>query len=77
MDEGERFVPFIMHGPCIRKGVKVDGLHSLVSVAPTMSYLLGAPFPNKARGPVLTEAIALGKKGETNEEMHRSYSRVQ
>lgn len=57
LDEGERFVPFIMNGPGIKKGVKVDGLHTLVSVAPTISYLLGAPYPNRSRGPVLVEAM--------------------
>jgi hypothetical protein len=59
LDEGERFVPFVIHGPCINKGSKVDELHSLVSVAPTVGYLLGAPYPNQSRGPVLTDAIRL------------------
>ncbi|MGO0058495.1 alkaline phosphatase family protein [Brevibacillus fluminis] len=58
LDEGERFVPFIMHGPMIAKGVKVDSWQSLVSVAPTIAYLMGAPYPKEARGPVLTDAIA-------------------
>ncbi|GAB7387245.1 hypothetical protein BSNK01_10810 [Bacillaceae bacterium] len=57
LDEGERYVPFIMHGPMIRRGIKIKEKHSLVSVAPTLAYLLGAPYPNKARGPVLIEAI--------------------
>ncbi|MCH6268298.1 MULTISPECIES: alkaline phosphatase family protein [Neobacillus] len=57
LDEGERFVPFFMYGPAIESGKVVEEKHSLVSLASTISYLLGAPFPNKARGPVLNEAI--------------------
>lgn len=58
LDVGERFVPFIMHGPMIQQGIKVDSWQSLVSVAPTIAYLMGAPYPKEARGPVLTDAIA-------------------
>ncbi|MGR3765277.1 alkaline phosphatase family protein [Rossellomorea sp. NS-SX7] len=57
LDEGERFVPFIMHGPTIHKGRKVEDRHSLVSMASTIAHLLGAPFPSHARGPVLEEAF--------------------
>ncbi|MFZ3588384.1 alkaline phosphatase family protein [Bacillus sp. DJP31] len=57
LDEGERFVPFIIHGPSINKGLTINKKHSLVSVAPTIAYLLGTPFPSHSRGPVLTEAI--------------------
>jgi Type I phosphodiesterase / nucleotide pyrophosphatase/Sulfatase len=57
LDEGERFVPFIMNGPHIRKGITVEEKHSLVSLAPTIAHLLGAPFPANSRGPVLKQAI--------------------
>jgi hypothetical protein len=57
LDEGERFVPFFMCGPHIEKGKVVEEKHSLVSLAPTVTYLLGAPFPNHSRGPVLIDAI--------------------
>lgn len=57
LDEGERFVPFFMYGPSIEKGKSVEEKHSLVSLASTISYLLGAPFPDKARGPVLIDAV--------------------
>lgn len=57
LDEGERYVPFFLHGPHIQRGLHIDEKHSLVSVAPTLAYLLGAPFPSHSRGPVLTEAI--------------------
>lgn len=71
LDEGERFVPFILHGPMIRQGVKVAEKHSLVSVAPTMAYLLGAPYPNKSRGPVLMEAIRNEVEHRHEEKVHR------
>jgi hypothetical protein len=57
LDEGERFVPFFMHGPQIEKGKVIEEKHSLVSLAPTITHLLGAPFPSHSRGPVLIEAI--------------------
>ncbi|PLR90091.1 sulfatase [Bacillus canaveralius] len=57
LDEGERFVPFFMNGPEILKGKKVEDKHSLVSVAPTIAYLLGAPYPDHSRGKVLLEAL--------------------
>ncbi|WP_082083684.1 alkaline phosphatase family protein [Paenibacillus beijingensis] len=63
LDEGERYVPFFMYGHGVRKGVKVEDKHSLVSVAPTIAYLLGAPYPDHSRGPVLAEAIAGLKDG--------------
>ncbi|WP_018130619.1 alkaline phosphatase family protein [Effusibacillus pohliae] len=57
LDEGERFVPFLLHGPCMKRGVEVKELRSIVSLAPTLCYLLGIPYPDKSRGPVLLEAI--------------------
>jgi Type I phosphodiesterase / nucleotide pyrophosphatase/Sulfatase len=61
LDEGERYVPFFMYGPTIESGKQVEEKHSLVSLAPTIAYLLGAPYPSHSRGPVLIEAIR--KKG--------------
>ncbi|WP_409252740.1 alkaline phosphatase family protein [Bacillus sp. SCS-153A] len=57
LDEGERYVPFFVHGPHTPQGKKVEDRHSLVSLAPTLSFLLGAPFPDHSRGEVLTEAF--------------------
>lgn len=57
LDEGERYVPFFMYGPMIEKGKRIDEKHSLVSLAPTIAYLLGAPYPSHSRGPVLVEAL--------------------
>ncbi|AZN38577.1 alkaline phosphatase family protein [Paenibacillus albus] len=68
LDEGERYVPFFMHGPNVRQGVKVDAKQSLVSVAPTLSYLLGAPLPSHSRGPVLMDAFETGKTIKSEKE---------
>jgi hypothetical protein len=57
LDEGERYVPFFMFGPCIEKGKRIDNKQSLVSLAPTISYLLGVPYPKDNRGSVLIDAI--------------------
>ncbi|OZI11262.1 sulfatase [Bacillaceae bacterium SAS-127] len=57
LDEGERFVPFFMYGPNIKQGEKVQEKRSLVSMASTLAYILGAPLPDHARGPVLEEAF--------------------
>jgi hypothetical protein len=65
LDEGERYVPFFVSGANVRAGVKVEEKHSLVSVAPTIAYLLGAPFPSHSRGPVLVEAISRDRLAET------------
>ncbi|WP_088104047.1 alkaline phosphatase family protein [Halalkalibacter urbisdiaboli] len=64
LDEGERFVPFFMVGPHIKKGVKVQEKRSLVSMAPTIAFLMGAPIPSHSRGPVLKEAIREGGRRE-------------
>ncbi|MBW5445933.1 sulfatase-like hydrolase/transferase [Cohnella sp. CFH 77786] len=57
LDEGERWVPFFMAGHGVREGVKIDMPQTLVSMAPTLAYLLGAPYPSHSRGPVLTDAL--------------------
>lgn len=62
LDEGERYVPFIIHGPAIKSGLRVEAKHSLVSVAPTIAHLLGAPYPDHSRGPVLLDAIEVNNK---------------
>lgn len=65
LDEGERYVPFFMYGPAIERGKRIEEKHSLVSLAPTIAYLLGAPYPSHSRGPVLIEAMR--KKGNDEE----------
>ncbi|MFD2614286.1 alkaline phosphatase family protein [Paenibacillus gansuensis] len=62
LDEGERFVPFFLYGPDIAKGKRVETRESLISVAPTLAYLLGAPYPSHSRGRVLAEAVERRKE---------------
>jgi hypothetical protein len=57
LDEGERIVPFFMYGANVKGGIRVEERHSLVSVAPTIAYMLGAPYPSHSRGPVLAEGV--------------------
>lgn len=64
LDEGERYVPFFMHGPAIEKGKKVQEKRSLVSIAPTVAWLMGVPYPSQSRGPVLWEGIKKVEKDE-------------
>lgn len=63
LDEGERIVPFFMYGPNIKSGVRIEEKQSLVSVASTIAYLLGASYPSHSRGPVLLDAVEERKKG--------------
>jgi phosphopentomutase len=57
LDEGERYVPFILHGPMFRKGKQVSIPHQLTSVAPTIAYLLGVEAPKQARGKLMVEEM--------------------
>ncbi|QHE50928.1 alkaline phosphatase family protein [Pontibacillus sp. HMF3514] len=68
LDEGERYVPFFLYGPQIEEGKVIDDKHSLISVAPTVAYLLGAPYPSHSRGSVLADAIKHGGKERKYEE---------
>ncbi|WP_028784747.1 alkaline phosphatase family protein [Thalassobacillus devorans] len=72
LDEGERYVPFFMYGPQIEQGKVIDDKHSLISVAPTVAQLLGAPYPSHSRGAVLTDALKNARKEQKHEsESHR------
>ncbi|MDC3415860.1 alkaline phosphatase family protein [Aquibacillus salsiterrae] len=72
LDEGERFVPFFLYGNAIEQGKKVEDRHSLISTAPTIAYLLGAPYPSHSRGPVLLEAV----KERMNTEYETKVNRI-
>lgn len=79
LDEGERFVPFFMWGPHIQQGKVIEDRESLVSVAPTIAHLLGAPFPSHSRGKILKKAVRTSRKEmrEHLEENHRIFTRTQ
>ncbi|WP_248927337.1 alkaline phosphatase family protein [Paenibacillus hamazuiensis] len=64
MDENERFVPFFLFGPRIKRGLKVGTSFSLISLAPTAAYLLGAPYPGRSRGDVLAEGMDMTERWE-------------
>jgi predicted AlkP superfamily phosphohydrolase/phosphomutase len=48
---------FVMAGPNVKEGVHLEGMAQLVSVAPTIAYLLGIPVPRNAEGAILYEAL--------------------
>jgi hypothetical protein len=57
LSEGERFVPFAMWGKGIAEGRVVREPHSILDLAPTISYLLGVEPPAGSTGRVLTQAL--------------------
>jgi len=73
LGEGERLVPFIMHGPGVRTGHRVDEPTQLVAVAPTLAYWLGLPYPERSRGEVLLAALTDSRTGvkEVYEDRYR------
>ncbi len=56
LSEGERLVPFAMWGSGVAEGRAISEPHSILDVAPTISYLLGVEPPKGSTGRVLTEA---------------------
>lgn len=57
LSEGERFVPFAMWGSGVAQGRTVGGTHSILDLAPTISYLLGVEPPDGSTGGVPMEAL--------------------
>ncbi len=53
----ERYVPFIMTGPGIKRGFRLEYEASIMDIAPTVYYLLGVPYPDTCRGRVFVEAL--------------------
>ena len=49
---------FIMAGPGVRKGMKLDRTVWLTDIVPTICYLTGFPVPAQAEGAVLYQALA-------------------
>jgi predicted AlkP superfamily phosphohydrolase/phosphomutase len=47
---------FIAWGPCVRRGVTVDGAH-IADLAPTILHLMGVPVPRDMDGRVLGSAL--------------------
>jgi hypothetical protein len=72
LDEGERFVPFMMLGPQIARNARVDRHYSLTSVANTIAYLLGVSYPEHSGAPVLQVALAPDKQDQPVYRRHPS-----
>lgn len=63
LDVGERFVPFFIHGPGVSPGLVVGDRRSIVSLGPTLAWLLEAKVPSRSRAPVLVDAFTGGECG--------------
>jgi len=50
-------VPFIISGPGVKKGKKLNEIVNLVDVAPTLSHLLNIPTPKNSEGRILNEIM--------------------
>ncbi|HSD09338.1 MAG TPA: alkaline phosphatase family protein [Candidatus Binatia bacterium] len=55
--DAEKFVPLFFLGHGIRKGIRLDYATSIMDITPTISYLLGARYPESCGGKVIIEAI--------------------
>ena len=53
LTEPERRVPFLAWGEGVPRGVRIEDARSLLDVAPTLAYYLGAPPPAQSVGQVL------------------------
>ncbi len=55
--DAEKYVPLFLWGHGIRKGQPLTFQTSIMDIAPTISYLLGARYPRSCRGNVILEAV--------------------
>lgn len=69
LDEGERYVPFILAGKGIAVGRVVEAPASLMSLAPTLAGLLGIARPSAAKAPFLASALESAAGTERRERL--------
>jgi hypothetical protein len=55
--DAEKYVPLFLWGHGIRKGRSLHYQTSIMDIAPTISYLLAARYPQRCNGKVIIEAI--------------------
>lgn len=55
--ESEKYVPFVMWGKGINKGLQITRPGKIMDICCTVSYLLGIRYPLDCRGQVFTEAL--------------------
>ena len=74
LTEPERRVPFIAWGEGVPRGVRVEGPRSLLDVAPTLAYYLGAPPPAQSVGQVLftPEGVPARHEGRSRSSSRRT-----
>jgi len=66
LSDAELYVPFIIAGEKIKGNHQLDYDASIMDIAPTISYLLGVPYPNKSNGRVFIEALDLVASGDSS-----------
>lgn len=54
---GAQHSTFVMAGPGIRRGIRLQRQVRVVDIAPTLCYLLGVPMPRDVEGGVIYEAL--------------------
>jgi len=54
---GAQHSTFVMAGPGVRQGVKLQRQVRVVDIAPTLCYMLGVPMPRHVEGGVIYEAL--------------------
>ena len=55
--KSERYVPCILWGRGIRKNLALEEVYSIRDIANTISYFMGVPYPNRAKGRVFIESL--------------------
>ncbi len=55
--KSERVVPFLLHGPGIKKGYQIPRPGKIMDISCTIAYLLGIRYPYDSRGQVFTDAL--------------------
>lgn len=55
--ESERYVPFLIYGKGVKKGLRIQRPGRIMDICSTVSYLLGVRYPCDSRGQVFTEAL--------------------
>ena len=63
--DAEKYVPLFLLGYGIRQGNRLDDRTSIMDIAPTISYLLGARYPSSCHGRVIVEAVEQQEQRQT------------
>ena len=48
---------FVMNGPGVKRGLRLERTVWLTDITPTLCYLMGLPVPNEAEGAIIYQAL--------------------